>query len=142
MQAPTTAHDQEKRSLSSKNKDVLHRHCVSKPTLYAPTDIPNRRSFDSRHKVELQVKRFIKAHVLALECRMRRIGIDIGGTFTVVPIDSQTGEVWSAKVPTTPKDSTLGAINGLRVILERSKSEARVDRLHRSRNDDRHQHAY
>jgi N-methylhydantoinase A len=55
---------------------------------------------------------------------MRRVGIDVGGTFTdVVLLDSQSGEVWSAKVPTTPKDPTKGALNGLRAILARSKSE-------------------
>jgi N-methylhydantoinase A len=56
--------------------------------------------------------------------RMRRVGIDVGGTFTdVVLVDSGSGEVWSAKVPTTPKDPTQGALNGLRAILSRSNSE-------------------
>jgi N-methylhydantoinase A len=56
---------------------------------------------------------------------MRRVGIDVGGTFTdVVLLDSQSGQVWSAKVPTTPKDPTLGALNGLRTILARSDSKA------------------
>ena len=54
---------------------------------------------------------------------MRRVGIDVGGTFTdVVLVDSESGEVWSAKVPTTPKDPTQGALNGLRAILSRSNS--------------------
>jgi len=56
---------------------------------------------------------------------MRRVGIDVGGTFTdVVLLDSQSGQVWSAKVPTTPKDPTQGALNGLRTILQRSGSKA------------------
>jgi N-methylhydantoinase A len=56
---------------------------------------------------------------------MRRVGIDVGGTFTdVVLLDSPSGQVWSAKVPTTPKDPTLGALNGLRTILQRSGSKA------------------
>jgi N-methylhydantoinase A len=56
---------------------------------------------------------------------MRRVGIDVGGTFTdVVLLDSTSGQVWSAKVPTTPKDPTLGALNGLRTILARSGSKA------------------
>ncbi|SDS56280.1 hydantoinase/oxoprolinase family protein [Bradyrhizobium canariense] len=60
---------------------------------------------------------------------MRRVGIDVGGTFTdVVLLDSASGEVWSAKVPTTPKDPTLGALNGLRTILARSgSSPASID---------------
>jgi len=56
---------------------------------------------------------------------MRRVGIDVGGTFTdVVLLDSASGHVWSAKVPTTPKDPTLGALNGLRTVLARSGSQA------------------
>jgi N-methylhydantoinase A len=56
---------------------------------------------------------------------MRRVGIDVGGTFTdVVLLDSVSGQVWSAKVPTTPKDPTHGALNGLRTILARSGSKA------------------
>jgi N-methylhydantoinase A len=54
---------------------------------------------------------------------MRRVGIDVGGTFTdVVLLDDDTGEVWSLKVPTTPRDPAEGALVGLRRILERSGS--------------------
>ncbi|MEJ8574991.1 hydantoinase/oxoprolinase family protein [Microbaculum marinum] len=56
---------------------------------------------------------------------MRRLGIDVGGTFTdVVLLDDQSGEVWSTKVPTTPSDPAVGALNGLRTILEISGSQA------------------
>ena len=54
---------------------------------------------------------------------MRRIGIDVGGTFTdVVLLDEMSGEVWSTKVPTTPAEPTVGAIDGLKAILEMSGS--------------------
>lgn len=54
---------------------------------------------------------------------MRRVGIDVGGTFTdVVVLDTASGEIWSAKVPTTPKEPTEGAIQGLKLILEMSDS--------------------
>lgn len=50
---------------------------------------------------------------------MRRLGIDVGGTFTdVVLIDDGSGQHWSVKVPTTPADRVVGAINGFRRILE------------------------
>ena len=54
---------------------------------------------------------------------VRRIGIDVGGTFTdVVMVDDASGQVWSTKVPTTPKDRVLGAMKGYRRILEISGS--------------------
>lgn len=52
---------------------------------------------------------------------MNRIGIDVGGTFTdVVLVNDQSGEIWSAKVATTPIDRVVGAMNGFRKILQLS----------------------
>jgi N-methylhydantoinase A len=52
---------------------------------------------------------------------MRKVGIDVGGTFTdVVLIDEASGRLWSTKVPTTPADPSKGASNGVRRILELS----------------------
>jgi len=49
---------------------------------------------------------------------MRKIGIDVGGTFTdVVLIDESTGRLWSTKVPTTPADPSQGAADGVARIL-------------------------
>jgi N-methylhydantoinase A len=54
---------------------------------------------------------------------MRRIGIDVGGTFTdIVLHDDTSGEVWSTKVASTPKDPSVGALNGLQRILDLSKT--------------------
>jgi N-methylhydantoinase A len=54
---------------------------------------------------------------------MRRIGIDVGGTFTdIVLHDDTSGEVWSTKVPSTPTDPSVGALNGLKRILDLSKT--------------------
>ncbi|MEY3912969.1 MAG: hypothetical protein RL509_1013, partial [Pseudomonadota bacterium] len=56
---------------------------------------------------------------------MRRIGIDVGGTFTdVVMVDEDSGAIWSTKVATTPADRTVGALNGYRRILDLSGSTA------------------
>jgi N-methylhydantoinase A len=50
---------------------------------------------------------------------MRRVGIDVGGTFTdVVLIDDAVDQHWSIKVPTTPKDRVIGAIEGFKAILD------------------------
>ncbi|MCL5950259.1 MAG: hydantoinase/oxoprolinase family protein [Chloroflexi bacterium] len=43
------------------------------------------------------------------------VGIDVGGTFTdVALVEMETGKTWFAKVPSTPKDPSLGLIKGLR----------------------------
>ena len=59
---------------------------------------------------------------------MNRIGIDVGGTFTdIVLVDDATGQIWSAKVPTTPSDRVVGAMHGFHRILELSdKTSAEI----------------
>jgi N-methylhydantoinase A/oxoprolinase/acetone carboxylase beta subunit len=48
-----------------------------------------------------------------------RVGIDIGGTFTdLIMVDPRTGERFISKVLTTPKDPSVGALQGLRELLE------------------------
>jgi N-methylhydantoinase A len=43
-----------------------------------------------------------------------RLGVDVGGTFTdLLLIEEDTGRTWSAKVPSTPADSSLGVLAGL-----------------------------
>lgn len=50
---------------------------------------------------------------------MKRVGIDVGGTFTdVVLIDEDSDRMWSTKVATTPADPSIGAVDGVRKILE------------------------
>ena len=52
---------------------------------------------------------------------MKRLGIDVGGTFTdVVLVDDETGQHWSLKTPTTPEDRVIGALKGFAGILEKS----------------------
>ncbi len=52
---------------------------------------------------------------------MRKVGIDVGGTFTdVVLIDEASGRLWATKVPTTPADPSTGASDGVKRILELS----------------------
>jgi N-methylhydantoinase A len=47
-----------------------------------------------------------------------RLGIDVGGTFTDgILINEQTGETRIAKVPSTPKDPSIGFLNAVERIL-------------------------
>jgi len=53
-----------------------------------------------------------------------RLGVDVGGTFTdLLLIEEKTGKTHTAKVPSTPKDSSIGVLNGVDKICR----EAGVD---------------
>jgi N-methylhydantoinase A len=53
-----------------------------------------------------------------------RLGVDVGGTFTdLLLIDEESGTTHTAKVPSTPEDSSIGVLNG----VERICSESGVD---------------
>lgn len=50
-----------------------------------------------------------------------RLGVDVGGTFTdLLLINEQSGETFTAKVPSTPEDSSIGVLNGIARICEQS----------------------
>ncbi len=55
-----------------------------------------------------------------------RVGIDIGGTFTdLIALDEQTGELHIGKTLTTPRDPSIGAVDGLKQVLAELGAEAR-----------------
>lgn len=48
-----------------------------------------------------------------------RLGVDVGGTFTdLLMIETGTGRTFSAKVPSTPKDSSIGVLNGVAKLCD------------------------
>ncbi len=48
-----------------------------------------------------------------------RLGVDVGGTFTdLLLINEQNGEIFIAKVPSTPHDSSVGVLNGIAKICK------------------------
>ncbi|MBT3619482.1 MAG: hydantoinase/oxoprolinase family protein, partial [Porticoccaceae bacterium] len=50
-----------------------------------------------------------------------RLGVDVGGTFTdLLLINETTGESHTAKVPSTPEDSSIGVFNGVARICDES----------------------
>lgn len=50
-----------------------------------------------------------------------RLGVDVGGTFTdLLLISEETGETFTAKVPSTPEDSSVGVLNGIARICDES----------------------
>ena len=53
-----------------------------------------------------------------------RLGVDVGGTFTdLLLVDEVSGTTYTAKVPSTPEDSSIGVLNGIEKIC----SEAGID---------------
>ena len=52
------------------------------------------------------------------------LGVDVGGTFTdLLLIEEASGQTFTAKVPSTPADSSIGVLNG----IERICSQAGID---------------
>ncbi|MCS6948197.1 MAG: hydantoinase/oxoprolinase family protein, partial [Steroidobacteraceae bacterium] len=50
-----------------------------------------------------------------------RLGVDVGGTFTdLLLVNEKTGTTWSAKVPSTPKDQSIGVLQGLTRVCEKA----------------------
>jgi N-methylhydantoinase A len=43
-----------------------------------------------------------------------RLGVDVGGTFTdLLLVNEKSGDIFTAKVPSTPHDSSVGVLNGI-----------------------------
>jgi N-methylhydantoinase A len=52
-----------------------------------------------------------------------RLGVDVGGTFTdFLLFNEDSGETFTAKVPSTPEDSSIGVLNGVARICDESGS--------------------
>jgi N-methylhydantoinase A len=48
-----------------------------------------------------------------------RLGVDVGGTFTdLLLVDEKNGDIFTAKVPSTPADSSIGVLNGIERVCE------------------------
>ena len=65
---------------------------------------------------------------------MYRIGIDVGGTFTDLVAVDDLGKTTLAKVPSTPADPSMGALDGLQLLadelgLDRAALLAETDRI-------------
>jgi N-methylhydantoinase A len=54
-----------------------------------------------------------------------RLGVDVGGTFTdAVLISEETGEINIAKVPSTPRDPSIGFLAAVHQILSKANTQA------------------
>ncbi len=82
------------------------------------------RTYEARlAEIEARLARVETAAVPAPHARRARapgglrLGVDVGGTFTdLILLDAAQGKVWSAKVPSTPQDSSIGVLNGIEKI--------------------------
>ena len=55
------------------------------------------------------------------------VGVDVGGTFTdIFAINPKTGEIKTAKTPSTPADQSIGFLNGLSAISDLQSIDAVV----------------
>src|SRR5918999_2796456 len=60
---------------------------------------------------------------------MKRLGVDVGGTFTdLIYVDDESGKVLVHKLPTTPEDPSQGTVQGIRELTgEAGESPAALD---------------
>lgn len=58
-------------------------------------------------------------------CMAFRLACDVGGTFTDVAVRQADGDVFFAKVPTTPDDPVEGVLNGIAALAEQLGQDAR-----------------
>ena len=55
---------------------------------------------------------------------MKRIGVDVGGTFTdLIYVDDEAGVIHVHKLPTTPDDPSQGTIQGVKELAEEAGAE-------------------
>lgn len=55
-----------------------------------------------------------------------RLGVDVGGTFTdLLLLDEKNGRTYTAKVPSTPADSSIGVLNGVEKICREANINTR-----------------
>lgn len=48
-----------------------------------------------------------------------RLGVDVGGTFTdLILVNEDSGDIHTAKVPSTPSDSSIGVMNGIEKVCK------------------------
>ena len=51
-----------------------------------------------------------------------RLGVDVGGTFTdLLLVDESSGDTYTAKVPSTPEDSSIGVLHGVKRVCQHAK---------------------
>jgi N-methylhydantoinase A len=62
---------------------------------------------------------------------MKRVGVDVGGTFTdLIYVDDEAGEIRVHKLPTTPEDPSLGTVQGIVEVAEQAgESPAALDQV-------------
>ena len=84
--------------------------------------LPPSQLEQAKEAMELMESRdfFGKIVLTTRRCSMKRVGVDVGGTFTdLIYVDDEAGTIQVHKLPTTPDDPSLGTIQGIRELAER-----------------------
>ena len=70
-----------------------------------------------------------------------RLGVDVGGTFTdLILVDEKSGSIHTAKVPSTPADSSIGVMNGVARVCDNAGVDPSRNLTGYARHHGRHQY--
>src|SRR5436190_21759632 len=85
-----------------------------------------RRSSSSRAAISLGRSSCVHrshatAHLPNLETTMKRLGVDVGGTFTdLIYVDDEAGSILIHKIASTPDDPSRGTVQGIKELSEQA----------------------
>ena len=83
-------------------------------------------SLDQMDTVGREIIPAVAPPSLSRESGMKRIGVDVGGTFTdLILVDEESGRITVDKVPSTPDDPARGVVDGIRRLCEKGARRAR-----------------
>ena len=88
-------------------------------------------NFDQMDTVGREIIAAVATQRLGGRHGMKRIGVDVGGTFTdLILVDEESGRITVDKVPSTPDDPARGVVDGIRRLCDKADVDlSQIDNL-------------
>ena len=80
---------------------------------------PHSGNADESGRISASVKFFLQGDRMSY-----RLGVDVGGTFTdLFLVNEKSGQIFTAKVPSTPADQSVGVLNGIERVCQKGRHQ-------------------